>query len=444
MTAVYGAAADQTEIYVQDLSTRGPLRPIVNDIPARFFGDIGGDVLFLLTNWKAPKERILAVDLKNPARENWREVVPESDSAIEDFSLAGGRLAVKYTVNAHSQLRIFDASGHSVGELELPAVGSVGEMEGRWTSPEMFFAFTSFPIPPRIYRHVTGSDAPSIWAQVNVPMPTDNLEVQQIWYTSKDQTRIPMFLLHRRGLKLDGNIPTWLTGYGGFNINNSPQFSAAAALWADQGGVFALPNLRGGGEFGEAWHRAGMLDKKQNVFDDFIAAAEWLVNNHYTQPSRLAITGRSNGGLLVGAALTQRPDLFRAVVCMYPLLDMLRFDKFLVGKWWVSEYGSADDPEQFKVLRAYSPYHHVSPGTRYPAALFITGDGDTRVAPLHARKMTALLQASSDPELPILLRYDLEAGHTQGGSITKSIDETADWMGFLLWQLNMPFPVPGS
>ena len=248
-----------------------------------------------------------------------------------------------------------------------------------------------------------------------------------------------MFLMYRKGIKLDGNNPTLLTGYGGFNINETPYFSASAALWAEQGGVFAVPNLRGGGEFGEAWHRAGMLDKKQNVFDDFIAAAEWLVNNHYTQPSKLAIEGGSNGGLLVGAALTQRPDLFRAVVCAYPLLDMLRYHKFLVAKYWVSEYGSADDAAQFKYLYAYSPYHHVKPGTKYPAVLFVTGDGDTRVAPLHARKMTALLQAATGSDRPVLLRYDTEAGHSQGVSVTKAIDEATDSLGFLYWQLGVPF-----
>jgi prolyl oligopeptidase len=444
ITVLHGSAADQTEIYVQDLSTHGPLQPIVNDIPARFFGEIGGDVLFLRTNWKAPKGRILAVDLKNPGRDNWREVLPEGESVIDSFSLAGGQLVVRYTVNAHSELRVFDAAGHFLRELVLPAVGTVSGIESRWTGKEMFFAFASFHIPQRIYLYLAESGAQSVWAQVKVPIQTENLEVQQIWYTSRDQTRIPMFLLYRRGLKLDGKNPALLTGYGGFNLSETPAFSAAAALWAEQGGVFALPNLRGGGEFGETWHQAGMLDKKQNVFDDFIAAAEWLVENHYTQPSRLAIMGSSNGGLLVGAALTQRPDLFRAVVCRYPLLDMLRYDKFLVARYWVSEYGSADNPAQFKVLEAYSPYQHVKAGTKYPAVLFVTGDGDTRVAPLHARKMTALVQASTDWELPVLLHYDTEAGHSQGVSVTKSIDEVSIWVGFLFWQLEIPFKAPGS
>jgi prolyl oligopeptidase len=435
----YGAAADRTEVYFQDLQKNGPIRPLVNDIPARFIGAVGGDHVYLQTNWKAPKGRVLKVDLANPGRENWREIVPESDAPIESFSLAGGKLFVKYTRNASSQVKVFDADGAHVRDIDLPMIGTINEISGRWTSKEAFYEFTSYPIPRRIYRYDIDTGNQNVWAETHVPIHGENFEVKQVWYTSKDKTRVPMFLMYRKGTKLDGNDPTLLTGYGGFNINITLSFSAGAALWVDQGGVFAEPNLRGGGEFGEEWHRAGMLDKKQNVFHDFIAAAEWLINNHYTQPSKLAIEGASNGGLLVGAALTQRPDLFRAVVCAYPLLDMLRYQKFFVAKFWVPEYGSADDPAQFKYLYAYSPYQHVQPGTKYPAVLFVTGDGDTRVAPLHARKMTALLQADTGSDLPVLLRYDTEAGHSQGVSVTKSIDQATDSLGFLFWQLQAPF-----
>jgi prolyl oligopeptidase len=435
----YGSAAERTEIYFQDLEKQGPIRPLVNDIPARFFGEVGGDHIFLHTNWKAPKGRVLEADLGNPARENWREIVPESDVAIESVSLAGGKLFVRYIRNASSQVKVFDSAGAHVRDIELPAIGSVGQFEGRWTGKEAFYQFTSFPIPRRIYRYDTDSGTQSVWAETHVPINAARLEVKQMWYGSKDKTQVPMFLVYRKGIKLDGNNPTLLTGYGGFNLNITPHFSASAALWADQGGIFAEPNLRGGGEFGEGWHRAGMLGSKQNVFDDFIAAAEWLVANHYTQPSKLAIEGASNGGLLVGAALTQRPDLFRAVICAYPLLDMLRYQKFFVAKYWVSEYGSADDPAQFKYLYAYSPYQHVKPGTKYPAVLFLTGDGDTRVAPLHARKMVALLQADTGSDRPVLLRYDTETGHSQGVSVTKAIDEATDSLGFLYWQLGVQF-----
>jgi prolyl oligopeptidase len=436
---LYGAAADRTEVYFQDLQKKGPIRPLVNDIPARFMGEAGGDHVFLQTNWKAPNGRVLVVDLGNPARENWREIVPESDAAIESLSLAGGKLFVKYIRNASSQVQVFDAGGVHVRDVELPTMGSIGEFNARWTSKEAFYGFASFPIPQRIYRYDADTGKQSVWAQTHVPIHGERLEVKQVWYRSKDKIRIPMFLMYRKGTKLDGNNPTLLTGYGGFNANETPYFSPRVALWAEQGGIFAEPNLRGGGEFGEAWHRAGMLDRKQAVFDDFIAAAEWLVDQHYTRPAKLAIEGRSNGGLLVGAALTQRPDLFRAVMCGYPLLDMLRYHKFFVAKYWVSEYGSADDPAQFKYLYAYSPYQHVKPGTKYPAVLFVTGDGDTRVAPLHARKMTALLQADTGSDRPVLLRYDTEAGHSQGVSVSKAIDEATDSLGFLYWQLEAPF-----
>jgi len=439
ITVAYGSAADRTEVYFQDLEKQGPIRPLVNDIPARFLGEVGGDHIFLHTNWKAPNGRVLEADLGNPERERWREIVPESDAAIESVSLAGGKLFVRYIRNASSQLRVFDGAGTHVRDIELPAIGSVEEFNGRWASKEAFYQFTSFPIRRRIYRYNTESGKQSVWAEIHVPINAERLEVKQVWYRSKDKTRVPMFLMYRKGTKVDGSNPTLLNGYGGFNLNMTPFFSARAALWADQGGVFAEPNLRGGGEFGEAWHRAGMLGNKQNVFDDFIAAAEWLVDNHYTQPSKLAIEGASNGGLLVGAALTQRPDLFRAVVCAYPLLDMLRYQKFFVAKYWVSEYGSADNPAQFKYLYAYSPYQRVKPGTKYPAVLFVTGDGDTRVAPLHARKMTALLQADTGSGLPVLLRYDTEAGHSHGVSVTKTIDEATDSLGFLFWQLKAPF-----
>jgi prolyl oligopeptidase len=298
--------------------------------------------------------------------------------------------------------------------------------------------FTSFHVPTTIYRYDVNAGAQEEWARLKVPIEIDQFEVKQVWYASKDGTQVPMFIMHRKGLKLDGSNPALLTGYGGFTQSLTPDFSQTAALWAERGGVYALPNLRGGGEFGERWHKAGMRDKKQNVFDDFLAAAEWLIKNGYTESSKLAISGRSNGGLLVGAALTQRPDLFRAVVCGYPLLDMVRYHRFLVAKFWVPEYGSADDPEQFKYLYAYSPYHRVKPRTKYPAVLFITGDSDTRVAPLHARKMAALLQASTGSDGPVLLHYDTKAGHVGSATpVSKRIDDLTDELSFLFWQLGV-------
>jgi prolyl oligopeptidase len=314
-------------------------------------------------------------------------------------------------------------------------------MNGDWDKDEAFFSFSSLAQPTTIYRYTVSTGAREVWSALNVPIDSASIEVRQVWYASKDGTKVPMFVAHRKGLKLDGRNPTLLTGYGGFNASQMPAFSQRAAFWIENGGVYALPNLRGGGEFGEDWHRAGMREKKQNVFDDFIAAAEWLIANQYTSPQKLAISGGSNGGLLVGAAMTQRPDLFGAVVCSYPLLDMVRFHKFLVAGYWVPEYGSADaSPEEFAFIRAYSPYHQVKPGTKYPATLFITGDGDTRVAPLHARKMAALLQAitgADSAERPVILRYDTKAGHSGGLPVSKIIEDLADEMRFLFAQLGM-------
>ena len=275
----------------------------------------------------------------------------------------------------------------------------------------------------------------AVFHRLNVPFNGEDLEVKQVWVESKDKTKVPMFLVHKKNLRLDGSNPVILTGYGGFNLNMLPAFSARAAFWVERGGVFALPALRGGGELGEPWHQAGMKEKKQNVFDDFIAAAEWLIANKYTQPSKLAISGGSNGGLLVGAALTQRPELFRAVVCSYPLLDMVRYHQFLVARYWVPEYGSSEDPEQFKYIYAYSPYHRVKESATYPAVLMVSGDSDTRVAPLHARKMAAMLQSVKDNPNPVLLKYDTEAGHAGTLPVTRQIDNLTDELSFLVWQL---------
>ncbi|MFQ5709157.1 MAG: prolyl oligopeptidase family protein [bacterium] len=436
---LYGSAASKTEVYFQNLASGGQITPVVNDIDARFIGAIAGDELFLQTNWQAPNKRILSVDLKqvpqNPGE--WREVIPTSKATISGFSLAGGKLFVNTLENVVSKVKVYEPDGRFVQDIEFPTIGTVGNVSGQWDSEEAFFTYSSFLIPTTIYRYDVAHGTKDIWARTNVPITSDNFEVKQVWYKSKDGTRIPMFLVHSKGLKLDGSNPSLLTGYGGFNISLTASFSSLAAIWVENGGVFARPSLRGGGEFGEEWHQAGMRANKQNVFDDFIAAAEWLIQNGYTKPSKLAISGGSNGGLLVGAALTQRPDLFKAVVCTYPLLDMVRYHKFLVAKFWVPEYGSSDDAEQFKYILKYSPYQNVKQGTKYPAVLFITGDSDTRVAPLHARKMAALLQASTVSENPVLLLYDTKSGHSGGRPVSKRIEEFTDWLSFLAWQLGM-------
>jgi prolyl oligopeptidase len=433
----HGSAAKKEEVYVQDLTKKGEITPIVNDLDATFTGTVEGGHLYLLTNWQAPNRRLIDVDLNNPAREHWRTVVPESSSVIETFRLAGGKFFVNYLENVSTHIKVFEPSGKQVREINFPALGTAGGMNGRWDQDEAFYSFSSFAQPPTIYRYRVSTGKQEVWARINVPVKSDEIELKQVWYESKDKTKIPMFLVYKKGLKLDGNNPTLLTGYGGFNLSETPGFSARAAFWVENGGVFALPNLRGGGEFGEKWHQAGMLEKKQNVFDDFISAAEWLIKNKYTSTQKLAISGGSNGGLLVGAALTQRPDLFQAVVVSYPLLDMIRYHKFLVARFWVPEYGSSEDPEQFKYIYAYSPYQHVTPGTKYPAVLLISGDSDTRVAPLHARKMTALLQASTASDKPVLLHYDTKAGHSGGLPVSKQIQDLTDEMSFLFWQLGI-------
>ncbi|HWX55746.1 MAG TPA: prolyl oligopeptidase family serine peptidase [Verrucomicrobiae bacterium] len=436
----YGSAAAKTEIYVQDLVRKGPVIPIVNDVEAAFYPRIAGGKMVLQTNWKAPRWRVLEVDLNDPVRDHWREVVPEGNAVVDGVSLVGGKMALLTTENVISRLKLYDLDGKFIREISPPAIGALSDLVGYWDSGEAFFGFNAFHIPTTLYRYDIATGKQTVWFQSKVPMQTDQYEVKQVWYPSKDGTKIPMFLAYAKGLKMDGNNPTLLTGYGGFNSSSEPSFNTLAAAWMANGGVYALANLRGGGEFGEAWHHAGMLEKKQNVFDDFIAAAEWLIQNKYTRPDRLAIRGGSNGGLLVGAAMTQRPELFGAVVCNYPLLDMIRYHQFLVAKYWVPEYGSSEDPDQFKYIYAYSPYQHVNAGTKYPPVLFVTGDSDTRVAPLHARKMAALMQASTGSDKPILLHYDTKAGHSGGTPIAKQIDNFVDELSFLMWQLKMTGP----
>lgn len=425
----------KTEVYFKDLKLNGPIVTVVNDVDAEFDSEFAGDRMFVRTNWNAPNGRIFAIDLAKPARANWHDVVTEGKWVIESFSVTGGRLAVNYLENVNSRVEILDTKGEHIRNIAFPSLGTVTAVAGRWDSNEAFYTFTSFAQPPTIYRYDVAKGDQEVWAQVKAPIDPAQFQVRQVWYPSKDKTRVPMFLVYKKGLKLDGKRPTLLSGYGGFLVSETPAFRTDAVIFAEHGGIFALANLRGGGEFGEKWHRAGTLENKQNVFDDFTSAAEWLIENGYTQPAHLAIEGGSNGGLLVGAAMTERPDLFRAVVCDYPLLDMIRFQKFLLGKLWVSEYGSSDDAKQFEALYKYSPYHHVKQGEKYPAVLFVTGDSDTRVAPLHARKMAALMQAATGSDRPVLLRYDTKAGHSAGLPVSKQVEEWTDVLSFVLAQV---------
>jgi prolyl oligopeptidase len=444
ISVFYGSAGTRSELWVMNVAAGTPPTPIVNDLEANFTGDIAGDRLYLKTDWQAPNGRILLVDLKNPARDRWKEIVPAGKGVIEDVTLAGGLLYVNTLENVSSSVRIYDPEGKSRGSIAFPTLGTVGDVRGQWSSNEAFFSFSSYHVPSTIYHVDVKSGERSEWWRADVPIDSDRFDLKQVWYPSKDGTKVPMFVLCKKGTKLDGSHPTLLTGYGGFNVTETPQWSTEAAFWVDNGGVFALPNLRGGGELGEEWHKAGMLDKKQNVFDDFAAAAQWLIQNGYTKSDRLAVSGGSNGGLLVGAMLTQHPDLTRAVLCSVPLLDMLRYHRFLVARFWVPEYGSAENPQQFPFIRAYSPYQNVKQGVKYPAVMLVSGDSDTRVDPLHARKMTALLQAStgSGTDRPIILHYDTQSGHSAGKPIRKVVDDDTDEMLFLTWQVGLPVAAP--
>jgi prolyl oligopeptidase len=364
-------------------------------------------------------------------------VIPErKDAALQRLSAARGLLVAEYLQNASSRIERFGLDGRPKGELPLPGLGS-GHLATTPDRIEAFLDFTSFNQPPAIYRVDLATGERRVWWRASVPFDPAPFEVEQVGYPSKDGTRISMFLVHRKGLKLDGCNPTFLYGYGGFDISTTPYFDGGMVPWLEAGGIYALPNLRGGGEYGEDWHRAGMLEKKQNVFDDFIAAAEWLIAKGYTRPERLAIFGASNGGLLIGAAVTQRPDLFAAGIAASPLLDMVRYQKFLRARNWTPEYGSSDDPKQLAWLLRYSPYHNVKSGVKYPALLITAGERDERVHALHARKMTARLQAAtaSDAEKrPILLQVDRDTGHGMGAPADKQIAQLVDQLSFFFWQ----------
>ncbi len=398
------------------------------------------DSLLVRTNDGAPTYELYRVDPQKPGREHWKKILPATKDVLDGATSIGGQIFATYIVDAHSVVKRFSATGELLGEITLPAIGTTGGASGEWDGHEAFVGFTSFAVPGAILRFDLKTEKISTWAEIKPPVDASQFVVTQEKARSKDGTVVPYFLVHKKGVARDGKAPALLTGYGGFNIAQMPAFAGSRYVMLEQGGVVAVANLRGGGEYGEAWHRAGMLDSKQNVFDDLYAVAEKLVADKVTTSERLAVMGGSNGGLLVGAAITQRPDLFRAAVCAVPLLDMIRYHKFLIAKLWIPEYGSAEDPKQFEWLRAYSPYHNVKPGTPYPAVLFATAEGDSRVDPLHARKMAALLQTEAGGDKPILLRVEGKAGHGAGKPISKRIEEATDVYSFLFWQLGVKPP----
>jgi prolyl oligopeptidase len=426
-----------------------PERPDVAAPPIRLLGgrsafytpiDFVGRTLYVRTNLEAPRGRVIALALDEGARAEPRTVVPESPDVIVDAVIAGDRLVINYLSNVTSRLRLFSPDGRPEGEVALPGIGAVGwPLSARPSSPDLYFAFTSFLTPSTVYRYDPKAGASEPFRPPRVPFDAAAYETRQVTYTSKDGTRVPMFVTAARGLELDGTHPTLLSGYGGYGISMEPSYEPDIPLWLEMGGVYAVANIRGGGEYGEEWHRAGMLERKQNSFDDFVAAAEYLVAEGYTLPKRLAIYGHSNGGLLVGAVLTQRPDLFAAAVANAGHYDMLRYHRFTVGAGWISEFGSPDDPGAFRHLRAYSPLHNVRGGVCYPATLLLAADHDDRVVPSHAYKFAAALQAAQGCDRPILLRVAIDASHSYASREAR-IAERSDMWTFLAERLGVRAP----
>jgi len=433
---------NSTDVYYRDLREKGDRwKPFAVGLDAQFQVEAWHDKFYVTTNLEAPKYRVFLVDPKKPARADWKEIVAEQKDAVIDASqIVGEHLVLVWLKNASNQLEVRTLDGKPVRTVPLPGLGSSGGMAGNPDEDAAYFAFTSFTQPVQIYKTSIKSGETKLWAEVKLPVDASPYTVEQVWYPSKDGTQVSMFIVRRKDLAKDGSTPFLLGGYGGFNVSMTPAFSSGLYPWLEAGGGYAVPNLRGGGEYGEAWHRAGMGAKKQNVFDDYIAAAEYLIKNGYTQSERLAIRGGSNGGLLVGAALTQRPELYRAVICAVPLLDMVRYHLFGSGKTWVPEYGSAEKPEEFKTLFAYSPYHHVKQGVHYPALLMMSADADDRVDPMHARKMVAELQARSGGTHPILMRIEKHAGHGGADLVKQAVEQSADAYAFLMGQLGMTPP----
>jgi prolyl oligopeptidase len=429
----------KNRLYYKDLTQPdSPVVKLLDDFDAQYlFIDNDGPVFWFQTDLDAPRGRLIAIDTRHPQRTSWKTVVAQGVDKLEFANVVNNSFLLGYLKDARTEVRVHDLNGAFLHNVDLPGIGTAGGFGGKRKDKETFYAFTSFISPTTVYRYDLEAAKSSIFRQPKVDFNPSRYETKQVFYTSKDGTRVPMFLTYKKGITLDGENPTLLYAYGGFDISLTPAFSVPNVVWLEMGGIYAQPNLRGGGEYGEEWHQAGMKLKKQNVFDDFIAAAEYLIANKYTSTPKLAIRGGSNGGLLIGACVTQRPDLFGATLPEVGVMDMLRFHKFTIGWAWTSDYGSSDNPEEFKALYAYSPLHNLKPGTKYPPTLIATSDHDDRVVPGHSFKFAATMQADQAGPAPILIRVETKAGHGAGKSITKLIDETADTWSFLAHNLNM-------
>jgi len=436
---VWQGTSPKNRLYYKDLTQPdSQVVRLLDDFDAQYiFIDNDGPIFWFQTDLDAPRGRVIAIDTRHPERTSWKTVVPQGADKLQFANVVDNSFFLGYLKDARTEVRVHDLSGAFLRNVDLPGIGTAAGFGGKRKDKETFYAFTSFISPTTVYRYDPQASRSAVFRQPKVDFDPTRYETKQIFYTSKDGTRVPMFLTYKKGLTLDGQNPTLLYAYGGFDIDLTPAFSVPNAVWLEMGGIYAQPNLRGGGEYGEEWHQAGMKLKKQNVFDDFIAAAEWLIANKYTSTPKLAIRGGSNGGLLVGACLTQRPDLFGATLPEVGVMDMLRFHKFTIGWAWTSDYGSSDDPEEFKALYAYSPLHNLKPGTKYPPTLIATSDHDDRVVPGHSFKFAATMQADQVGPAPVLIRIETKAGHGAGKSITKLIDETADTWSFVAHNLNM-------
>jgi prolyl oligopeptidase len=432
--SVWKGTDSKNLLFYKDLAAaNSPIVELISQFEASYsFIDNDGTTFWIQTDLDAPRERVIAIDITNSDRSNWRELIPETNETLKGIGLLNNQFVASYLKDARTQIKIFHLDGTFAREIELPGVGSAGGFNGKRYDTETFYSFTGYTMPNTLYRYNMITGESQLFRQPAVEFDPGNYETRQVFYSSKDGTSIPMFITYKKGLELNGNNPTILYGYGGFNVSLTPAFSPSNVVWMDLGGVYAVPNLRGGGEYGEEWHQAGMKLNKQNVFDDFIAAAEWLIDNGYTSTSKLAISGGSNGGLLVGACMTQRPDLFAAALPAVGVMDMLRFQKFTIGWAWCSEYGSSEDPEEFNALYAYSPLHNLKLGTTYPATLITTADHDDRVVPAHSFKFAAALQAAHQGDAPVLIRIETKAGHGAGKPTVKIIEEVADRFAFLV------------
>jgi prolyl oligopeptidase len=430
MLVVWHAASSKNRLYYRPVESAGNFARLIDD-PSAMHNPVGsvGSVFYIHTDQDAPRGRIVAVDVNHP--DVWKDVIPEGEDVIAFAGIIHHQLVVAYLHDAYHRIAIYSLDGRFEREIALPSIGAILGLSGRQSDDDLFISFESFLSPPTILRYDFTSGQLTTFRDAHLKLNPEEYETRQVFATSSDGTRVPIFLTHKKGLNLDGQIPTLLHGYGGYGVSYTPTFDVGHFYWVEQGGIFALANLRGGGEYGEMWHEAGMLDKKQNVFDDFIASAEWLIQNGCTNPKKLAISGRSNGGLLVAACMLQRPDLYGAVLCGVPVTDMLRYSRFTAGRFWVDEYGDAEgNPDHFRFLNAYSPAHNVKPGAKYPPIIILTAESDDRVVPMHSLKFTAALQAASGGENPILLRFEFKAGHGFGKPISKQIDEATDALAF--------------